>query len=243
VEQKVIALSETDLNGRKVLIKSASSFEGRPESKPAEAGKKPGNPPAKKIFVGNLAFDATKEMLEEHFGRCGTVNAVQVATFQDSGKCKGYAWVEFDDLESAEAAVRGWLKVADEDSEETSEDSDEDEAEDKPKKKKTKLKKVWVNRLMGRPLRMEFAEDATTRYQKRYGKDAKKPDGEQADGQVQPIEEISEKDTKSKHRSTDRSSGHRTSKPVQSHSRYSEDTVHKLTGSIVPGQGKKVTFD
>jgi RNA recognition motif-containing protein len=243
VEQKVIGLSEQELNGRKVLIKSASSFEGRPESKQAESGKKAGNPPAKKIFVGNLAFDATKEMLEEHFGRCGVVNGVHVATFEDSGKCKGYAWVEFDDIESAEAAVRGWLKVADEESEEeSSENSDEEEAEDKPTKK-PKLKKVWVNRLMGRPLRMEFAEDSTTRYQKRFGKDAKKPDGGQADGEVHPIEEISQKDTKSKHRSTDRSSGRKTSKPVQSHSRYSEDTVHRLSGSIVPAQGKKVTFD
>ncbi|KMU81562.1 nucleolar protein 13 [Coccidioides immitis RMSCC 3703] len=92
--QRAIALSEQLLAGRAVLIKDANNFAGRPD-KPRDDGgtsmgsKTSANPPSKKIFVGNLAFDITKEMLEEHYRPCGGISHVHIATFEDSGKCKG----------------------------------------------------------------------------------------------------------------------------------------------------------
>lgn len=171
-----LGLSETLMTGRRLLIKDAKSFEGRPD-KTKEAAKpdsQSGKPPNKRVFVGNLGFDITKEDLQEHLSRCGNVLDVHLATFEDSGKCKGYGWVEFDTIEAGEAAVRGWVNM-----EQKQEDGDIDEDVDEAKitkqdkaKKKPRPRKWWVNKLRGRPLRTEFAEDKSVRYKKRFGKNA-----------------------------------------------------------------------
>jgi RNA recognition motif-containing protein len=230
--QEAIGLSEQLMTGRRVLIKDAKSYEGRPskserEDNAAGAAAKLGHPPSKRLFVGNLSFDVTKENLEENFSKCGTVSNVHMATFQDSGKCKGYAWVEFEELAAAEAAVRGFVLVKEDDGEEDDpSDSDSDSAtEKKSKKLKPKMRRVWVNQLMGRRMRMEFAEDASTRYKKRFGKDAPK------DGPAITEEgESKEKPRYKKRNDIDES-------------RYSKETVQKLSGGIVESQGQKVTFD
>lgn len=256
--KQAIALSEQESNGRRLLIKDASSYEGRPEkSADSGAASKSKNPPARKIFVGNLSFDVTKEMLEEHFAPCGNIAMVHMASFEDSGKCKGFGWVEFELIESAEAAVRGFTRVPDEDEMEDSgaEESNE-ESDEKPKKKAKKShgRKKWVNRMMGRNLRMEFAEDSSTRYDKRFGKNAKPRhiDGqgagahgnEGADDSAPAIEEVSETQDKPRHFKDDSSRYPKPKpKPKESHSRYSNDTVQRLTGGIVEATGKKVTFD
>ncbi|KAI9824636.1 MAG: hypothetical protein M1819_000837 [Sarea resinae] len=185
--QEALDLSETLMTGRRVLIKNSKSFEGRPE-KPKEAStttlvSNGGKPPSRRIFVGNLGFETTRADLEEHFAPCGEVTDVHIATFEDSGKCKGFAWVEFKDLESGEAAVRGFTKIP-EKSDDDSEDEETDEIKEgdggKKTKKAPKMRKWWVNKMRGRPLRMEFAEDKSVRYKKRYGKDgtARRGDGD-----------------------------------------------------------------
>jgi RNA recognition motif-containing protein len=172
---KALALSEKLIVGRAVLIKNAKSYEGRPEKAKGEdaaqagAGAKGGkkNAPAKRIFVGNLDFDVTDETLREHFGQAGEIEDIKLATFEDTGKCKGFAWVTFREVEAAEAAVRGWvMRKVEEDEDEDSDAGSSGEA----KKKKQRKNKKHINRLHGRDLRCEFAEDPATRYQKRFGK-------------------------------------------------------------------------
>ncbi|RAO73016.1 uncharacterized protein BHQ10_009028 [Talaromyces amestolkiae] len=239
--EEAIGLSEKFIAGRRVLIKGSSNFEGRPtEHQQAGGAAKAGaaatsaHPPSRRIFVGNLGFDATKEAVEEHFSPCGSITNVHLATFEDSGKCKGYGWVEFETIEAATHAVNGFVKITEDDEEDEESDesssceddkSDEEGEKTKAEKKKSKkitkkprMKKVWVNRLLGRQLRMEFAEDAATRYKKRFGKDSKKDDGENEGGQ-------------------------RRDRRPKDDSRYSQDTVQRLTGAIVEAKGKKVTFD
>lgn len=181
-----MALSEKLMGGRKVLIKNAKSFEGRPSKSDAELAKKAaaapdGKEPTQRIFIGNLGFDVTKDDLMEHFAQAGAIEDIHMATFQDTGKCKGFAWVRFHDIESAAAAVRGYIFKSGGDDDEEAEDDDEEDAEEeegdkkkssKSKKKKEKKRKWFINRLAGRPVRVEFAEDAQTRYKKRYGKPA-----------------------------------------------------------------------
>jgi RNA recognition motif-containing protein len=166
-----IALTETKMDGRPLLIKNAKSFEGRPEKPKSEEASadgnkgKTGNPPNKRVFVGNLSFDVTKEDLTEHYAQCGEIADIHMATFEDSGKCKGYGWVTFETVEAATSAVKGYIFQ-----DPPKRDADESEDESAKKPKKTKW---FVNRLMGRELRCEFAEDSTTRYNKRYGKEKK----------------------------------------------------------------------
>lgn len=121
-----IALSETEWYRRKVLIKDAKSFEGRPEktAEPepvdntngaagasATTGRNTSASTSTKIFVGNLSFAVTEEDLREHFAKCGPIRWIKVATFEDTGKCKGYGWVNFEEPEAAQWAVKGFVKV------------------------------------------------------------------------------------------------------------------------------------
>ena len=180
---KALLLTEKLLSGRRVLIKNSKSFEGRPpksdESKsPALDGSGKAKEPSKRIFVGNLGFDVTREELAEHFSQAGEVEDVFLATFEDSGKCKGFGWVRFAAIEGAEAAVRGFIfrdaKAKDGEAS-GSEDGAVEIVTDKSqaKAKKEKRRKWFINRLQGRELRCEFAEDANTRYKKRFGKEGK----------------------------------------------------------------------
>lgn len=180
VQEIALSLSEKLIQGRACLIKKADSFAGRPAvSAAAEAAKVQEKEPSKRVFVGNLGFDTTREELGEHFAQAGTVEDVFLATFEDSGKCKGFGWVTFGDLESAGQAVRGYIykKHVDERGEDGEDDAVEDavvegsgdEADEKPKRKPRKPMKWFINRYQGREMKLEFAEDKQTRYKKRYG--------------------------------------------------------------------------
>ncbi|KAL8973854.1 MAG: hypothetical protein Q9197_001912 [Variospora fuerteventurae] len=255
VVAKALALSEKLLTGRRVLIKDAHNFEGRPEKiadsiQDAMAGKISGKPPSKRIFVGNLTFDTEKADLEEHFSQCGEVVDVHVATFEDSGKCKGYAWITFGAVEEAEAAVRGWIMKQSEKHEEQEEEQDgerdevepSDEKASKPKKKVRKDRKWWVNKLKGRQLRMEFAEDASVRYKKRFGKDGTKTNDNYTD-QVEPAPSNAP---------TEAPTAEKTVRRIRPPRKVDARTVKpgaalaaapRLTGGIVPSQGKKISFE
>ncbi|CCG25393.1 hypothetical protein CORT_0C00140 [Candida orthopsilosis Co 90-125] len=100
--EKLIALSEQNLNGRNLLIKSATSFEGRPE-------KESKLPPSRILFVGNLSFDTTEDNLREHFQHCGDIVRIRMATFQDTGKCKGFAFIDFKSEDGAITAMKSKL--------------------------------------------------------------------------------------------------------------------------------------
>lgn len=187
-----MSLTETELNGRNVLIKSSTNFEGRPQAGAAAAGGdgataqagsngtrpgKGGPEGSRKIYVGNLAFQSTEDDLWAHFEKCGEIDWVKVATFEDTGKCKGYGWVKFKQVEAAESAVKGFVKIREEiPTEDDFRDSKEDKAAEEGAKEeqKFKMRKWWVNRLRGRELKVEFAEDDQVRYKKRFGKDAPK---------------------------------------------------------------------
>lgn len=104
--KSVVALSEQNLNGRNVLIKDSKSFEGRPEASAVGEQK---NPPSRILFVGNLSFDTTQDNLEEHFKHCGEIVRIRMATFEDSGKCKGFAFIDFKDESGPTNALKSKL--------------------------------------------------------------------------------------------------------------------------------------
>lgn len=104
----VVALSESRLKNRNLLIKSASSFEGRPEEHKEKEKEKPllKNPPSRILFVGNLPFDATDDLLDEQFRPYGEIVRIRMATFEDTGKCKGFAFIDFKDETGPTAALK-----------------------------------------------------------------------------------------------------------------------------------------
>ena len=54
-----------------------------------------------KVFVGNLSFDVTREELIEAFSAAGKVVDAKVPTDRETGRPRGFAFVEFEDDEAA----------------------------------------------------------------------------------------------------------------------------------------------
>ncbi|HRO67599.1 MAG TPA: RNA-binding protein [Pseudobdellovibrionaceae bacterium] len=59
----------------------------------------------KKLYVGNLPFTATEESLHEAFGECGAVESVRIITDRDSGRSKGFGFVEMGSDADAQNAI------------------------------------------------------------------------------------------------------------------------------------------
>lgn len=57
------------------------------------------------IFVGNLSFETRDEGLRETFAQYGSVNAAQVVMDRDSGRSRGFGFVEMPDSGEAAAAI------------------------------------------------------------------------------------------------------------------------------------------
>ncbi|KAF9956629.1 hypothetical protein BGZ72_002640 [Mortierella alpina] len=57
------------------------------------------------VFVGNLPFNITKEVLEKHFESCGKITSVRVQTDKVTGKGKGFAFMEFPEAEAMQKAL------------------------------------------------------------------------------------------------------------------------------------------
>ncbi len=59
------------------------------------------------IYVGNLPYSATEDELRTAFAAFGDVNRVNVITDRDTGRSKGFAFVEMADNASGDAAIKG----------------------------------------------------------------------------------------------------------------------------------------
>jgi len=57
-----------------------------------------------RLYVGNLSYGTTKETLEKAFGEHGEIVAVNIITDRQTGRPKGFAFVEMSTPEEAEAA-------------------------------------------------------------------------------------------------------------------------------------------
>src|SRR5947208_2078721 len=52
---------------------------------------------SKKLYVGNLSFQTTDQELADAFGQFGTVTSAQVVTDRDTGRSRGFGFVEMSD--------------------------------------------------------------------------------------------------------------------------------------------------
>ena len=59
-----------------------------------------------RLFVGNIPYSATEAELHDVFARHGNVRSVRIITDFDTGRSRGYAFVEMAALEEAERAIR-----------------------------------------------------------------------------------------------------------------------------------------
>lgn len=61
----------------------------------------------KRLYVGNLSYNVTNEGLEELFAEFGSVRSAQVVMDRDTGRSKGFGFVEMADDNGANEAIRG----------------------------------------------------------------------------------------------------------------------------------------
>jgi cold-inducible RNA-binding protein len=57
------------------------------------------------IYVGNLSYDTTDRELETAFAAYGTVSSARIATDRDTGRARGFGFVEMPNQSEAEAAI------------------------------------------------------------------------------------------------------------------------------------------
>ena len=61
----------------------------------------------KKLYIGNLAYTVGKSELEQMFAAHGTVVSAQVITDRETGRSKGFGFVEMNSPAEAQAAIQG----------------------------------------------------------------------------------------------------------------------------------------
>jgi RNA recognition motif-containing protein len=59
-----------------------------------------------KLYVGNLAFQTTSQELQQLFGQAGTVQSASVVEDRDTGRSRGFAFVEMSSQEEANSAIQ-----------------------------------------------------------------------------------------------------------------------------------------
>jgi RNA recognition motif-containing protein len=59
-----------------------------------------------KLYVGNLSFNTTSEDLREYFSQAGNVESASVVEDRDTGRSRGFGFVEMSSREEGEAAIQ-----------------------------------------------------------------------------------------------------------------------------------------
>lgn len=60
-----------------------------------------------KLFVGNLSYNVTEEQLSDAFSQHGKVISATLPKDRDTGRARGFGFVEMDSQAAAEAAIKG----------------------------------------------------------------------------------------------------------------------------------------
>jgi cold-inducible RNA-binding protein len=58
-----------------------------------------------RLYVGNLSFQATEDVINKHFATCGEVRSVSVMMDRETGQPRGFAFVEMTNEADAKKAV------------------------------------------------------------------------------------------------------------------------------------------
>ena len=61
----------------------------------------------KKLYVGNLSYDTSNDSLQEMFEAFGTVESAQIIMDRETGRSKGFGFVEMGSDQEAQAAING----------------------------------------------------------------------------------------------------------------------------------------
>ena len=77
-----------------------------PAASPPSGGRGEAFDLSKKLYVGNLSFSSTEGEIRAAFERHGGVDSVNVITDRETGRSRGFAFVEMEDASAADDAMR-----------------------------------------------------------------------------------------------------------------------------------------
>jgi RNA recognition motif-containing protein len=60
---------------------------------------------AKKLYIGNLPYSVDDEALHQHFSQFGAVDSAKVVMDRETGRSKGFGFVEMSDDSAADSAI------------------------------------------------------------------------------------------------------------------------------------------
>ena len=106
--EAALKLSGKEIDGRPINVDKSEEKDKSVvrQSRAEKFGDTP-NEPSAVLFVGNLSWDWTEDGLWEVFGAYGDVKSVRLPTNPETGKPKGFGYVEFTDIEAAKKAYEG----------------------------------------------------------------------------------------------------------------------------------------
>ena len=58
-----------------------------------------------RLYVGNLPFHATEDLLSQHFASCGGVTSVSVVLDRETGRSRGFGFIDMESAEAAQKAI------------------------------------------------------------------------------------------------------------------------------------------
>ena len=102
---KAVELNGKEIDGRTIKVNYAKPRQPREAAaKRANAFGDQSSPPNVTLYVGGLSYSMGEDDVYEAFGEFGDIQRVRIPTDRDTGAPKGYAYVEFADLDQSKAA-------------------------------------------------------------------------------------------------------------------------------------------
>lgn len=102
--EKALEMNGKEIDGRAIKVdRSTPRNPARDAEKRREAFGDSQSPPSSTLFVGNLSFNASEDSVWQLFGDYG-VKSVRLPTDRETGRPKGFGYVEFEDIDGAKQA-------------------------------------------------------------------------------------------------------------------------------------------
>jgi len=105
------AKKDANIDGRRVNLDFANArtstnpvTKDRAQSRAQSFGDQK-SPESDTLFVGNIAFSATEDMIQETFSEHGSILGIRLPTDPDSGRPKGFGYIQFSSVDEARSAI------------------------------------------------------------------------------------------------------------------------------------------
>jgi len=96
---EAMKLNATELLGRQIVVALSTKAGGNNNHQDSNGEEK------HNIFIGNLAFETTEESLSNLFEECGKIIGIRIPTNPQTGRKKGFAFVDFESADAVEKAM------------------------------------------------------------------------------------------------------------------------------------------